>query len=94
MVGWIYNIFMEMAKNNKEKAKDDGKAHIYGNLTRFRKPQYINKQSYLTLIKKKIGKVRERRYISRGQVRSLTRVSVFLKANQIFIWLIMELSQG
>ena len=79
MVGWIYIMFLEMSKKYREQARGGGKACIYGNLPILRKPQYINKHSYLNPINKKIGKVIERRYISRGQVRILTWIFIFTK---------------
>ena len=65
--------FWRWTNNHKNQARDSGNAWIYGNLTRFGKPWYLSKKSYLTLINKKVGKVRERWYTSKGQVRILTR---------------------
>ena len=53
-------------KNFREKASDSRKAWISGNSPRSSKPQYINNNLDLTLIKRKHGQFRERRYISRG----------------------------
>ena len=80
MVGCTFISFWIWKNNHRYQARDVGKACISGNLPRFRKPPYINKLSDLTLIEKKTRKVRERRYIFRGQVRSLTQFLVFLKA--------------
>ena len=71
MVGCIYNHFRRWPNNYIYQKRNSRKACISGNLPRFSKPQYLNKQSDSAMVKKKIGKFQERRYISRGQVRSL-----------------------
>ena len=45
MLGWIYIINMYMYKESQREKKDNGKAWISGNMTRLKKPQYLNKQS-------------------------------------------------
>ena len=45
--------FWRWSKNHREQTRYSGKVYIYGNLPRFRKPQYIKKLSDLTLVKGK-----------------------------------------
>ena len=63
--GWPYN--------HRYQSRYGVKAWISVNFLRFRKPKYLNNQSDLTLINIKLGKLRERRHISMGQIRILTR---------------------
>ena len=71
---WVdLHFFLKWPKNSREHATDGENAWISGNLPILSKPQYLKKQSYSTPIKKTLGFFWERRYISRGQIRRLTR---------------------
>ena len=51
-LGGYTSFFCIWSNNHREQARGGVKAWISGNLSRFWKPQYLNKQSDLTLIKK------------------------------------------
>ena len=63
----VSSLFFWVWPNNYiDKARGGGTACIYGNLPIFRKFQYLNNQSYLTLIKKKCKSPRKMIYLQRS----------------------------